>query len=105
MLGKRFERDWFGQDLEIGSDLYHLLHERGVDLGFRAVVVFMKLDLGELSHLGFPTVSSKFCPCPFCKCTKSNMHSTMASRRKTSLGRSECPRVTRPNALHAKSLW
>ena len=75
VLGKRFERDWFGQDLEIGNDLYHLLHERGVDLGFRAVVVFMKLDLGELSHLGFPTVSSKFCPCPFCKCTKSNMHS------------------------------
>ena len=43
-------------------------------MGFRAVMVFIKMDFGELSHLGFPTVSAKFSPCPFCKCTKANMH-------------------------------
>ena len=47
----------------------------GLNLGYRAAVVYIKGDWAEYAHtLGFPTWASALCPCLLCWCNRENMY-------------------------------
>ena len=59
----------------VDDDLAELSGEHGSELGFRAVVLWLKGDWAEASHsLGLPSVVSKHCPCVFCLSDLAGMH-------------------------------
>jgi hypothetical protein len=56
------------------EQLNGLIAEHGANLGFRAVIIWIKGGWAENHSLGLPSVSVKHSPCIFCDCTSATMH-------------------------------
>ena len=78
--GLRPEKKHDGTDWAPDEPLKQIADSRGRSLNFTACLLFLKGDWAEWSHsLGLPAATSKFHPCPFCDCDKSNLHERYSS--------------------------
>ena len=77
--GQRPSRTSSGALLAESDALAIMRNKKGVNLSYTGAVSVMKQDHGEVSHTyGLPCVTSTHHGCPFCTCTKHDMHTMYA---------------------------
>ena len=81
--GRRFAQRQDLSEFDPHDPIVALRAQRGINLGFRCAVIWVKGDLAELCHtLGFPSVNSNEDLCPFCVfCSKDTQERCRGTRR------------------------
>lgn len=73
--GVRPQSLYTGDVAPLGHPVHSRLVKHGPGLGFRAAVCWLKGDWADANKThGIPAVTSVNNPCPYCRCTKADMH-------------------------------